>query len=255
MDNHQSRIMVIEVPRRSVSPVSPTNMDKHNGLFQLITRRFHRRTNEEYNASGEDSGNSSTDSCSSSNSAGPSSSNCSSIYGRPNGSENSINMQTRSDCEGHSNFDLSSSASDMSYSNSSHQDQNKPFKMSKSNVHFRSTSSIRRALKSLSLSSRSLSCTNATQNNSTSLDENNNRVKQATKKQRKLTWLEKHSSQGSINVCSSGSSSSSSSSSKTPPPPKRILRQPVHYTYLKGMSGLHTQRVPRSSVCCPQGYH
>jgi hypothetical protein len=32
--------------------------------------------------------------------------------------------------------------------------------------------------------------------------------------------------------------------------PKRILRQPVHYTYLKGISGLPTRRVPRSSVCC-----
>lgn len=37
---------------------------------------------------------------------------------------------------------------------------------------------------------------------------------------------------------------------KTPPAPKRILRQPISYTYLKGMSGLPTQRVPRSSVCC-----
>lgn len=33
-------------------------------------------------------------------------------------------------------------------------------------------------------------------------------------------------------------------------PPTRILRQPVTYTYLKGISGLPTQRVPRSSVCC-----
>lgn len=29
--------------------------------------------------------------------------------------------------------------------------------------------------------------------------------------------------------------------------PKRILRQPVTYTYVKGLSGLPTQRVPRSS--------
>ncbi|XP_037907039.1 uncharacterized protein LOC119649112 [Hermetia illucens] len=32
--------------------------------------------------------------------------------------------------------------------------------------------------------------------------------------------------------------------------PQKILRQPVSYTYLKGMSGLPTQRVPRTSVCC-----
>ncbi|CAD7082681.1 unnamed protein product [Hermetia illucens] len=31
---------------------------------------------------------------------------------------------------------------------------------------------------------------------------------------------------------------------------QKILRQPVSYTYLKGMSGLPTQRVPKSSVCC-----
>lgn len=34
------------------------------------------------------------------------------------------------------------------------------------------------------------------------------------------------------------------------PAPKRILRQPVTYTYVKGLSGLPTQRVPRYSPCC-----
>lgn len=36
---------------------------------------------------------------------------------------------------------------------------------------------------------------------------------------------------------------------KKSPPTKRILRQPVSYVYIKGMSGLPTQRVPRSSTC------
>lgn len=33
------------------------------------------------------------------------------------------------------------------------------------------------------------------------------------------------------------------------PAPKRILRQPVTYTYVKGLSGLPTQRVPRYNSC------
>lgn len=37
---------------------------------------------------------------------------------------------------------------------------------------------------------------------------------------------------------------------KTPPPQQRILRRPVDYVYVKGLSGLATQRVPRSAVCC-----
>lgn len=72
------------------------------------------------------------------------------------------------------------------------------------------SSSIKRALQSLSLSSRSLSCSNTPLKNSV--------IKQ--KKVKVITT------------------------------PQRILRQPVSYTYLKGMSGLPTQRVPRSSICC-----
>lgn len=32
--------------------------------------------------------------------------------------------------------------------------------------------------------------------------------------------------------------------------PKSIYRRPVEYVYVKGMSGLATQRVPRKSICC-----
>lgn len=76
-------------------------------------------------------------------------------------------------------------------------------------MHRRSTSSLRKALKNFTISPRSLSCS------STPSKEHKTPKK----------------------------------SSKQSPPPKRILRQPVSYTYLKGMSGLPTQRVPRSSVC------
>lgn len=36
---------------------------------------------------------------------------------------------------------------------------------------------------------------------------------------------------------------------KTPPPQQRILRRPIEYTYVKGMSGLATTRIPRNSCC------
>lgn len=35
--------------------------------------------------------------------------------------------------------------------------------------------------------------------------------------------------------------------------PKRILRPPVTYTYVRGLSGLPTQRVPRHTVCSSLG--
>lgn len=51
-------------------------------------------------------------------------------------------------------------------------------------------------------------------------------------------------------------SSRSQSCTRPRPPkkqqqPKRILRSPVTYTYVRGLSGLPTQRVPRHPVCCP----
>ncbi|KOB76064.1 Uncharacterized protein OBRU01_06571 [Operophtera brumata] len=50
-------------------------------------------------------------------------------------------------------------------------------------------------------------------------------------------------------------SQSCSPTERTRPPkkqqqPKRILRSPVTYTYVRGLSGLPTQRVPRHTVCC-----
>ncbi|KAL0822573.1 hypothetical protein ABMA28_004613 [Loxostege sticticalis] len=68
----------------------------------------------------------------------------------------------------------------------------------------RSTVSLRRVFQSLSLSSRSQSCSPS------------ERQRQPKKQQQ----------------------------------PKRILRPPVTYTYVRGLSGLPTQRVPRHTVCC-----
>lgn len=54
---------------------------------------------------------------------------------------------------------------------------------------------------------------------------------------------------------SSDSNSDSSSSSRKKSSnnmPKKILRQPVSYTYVRGLSGLPTIRVPRTKQCCGQ---
>ncbi|KAM3966452.1 uncharacterized protein ACR2FA_012759 [Aphomia sociella] len=57
----------------------------------------------------------------------------------------------------------------------------------------------------------------------------------------------------SLNLTARSQSCSSTENSRQPkkqPQPKRILRPPVTYTYVRGLSGLPTQRVPRHMVCC-----
>ncbi|XP_011186928.1 uncharacterized protein LOC105214920 [Zeugodacus cucurbitae] len=137
-----------------------------------------------------------------------------------------------------------------------------------SRLHRRSTSSIRRAFESFSLSSRSLSCSGA--NAATSVDTphnahprsatNNTPIKSALKYNSNAELNRKaqagtSNSATSLHLSAASASATSSaalksSKGKTKPPPQRILRQPVSYTYLKGISGLPTQRVPRSAVCC-----
>lgn len=189
MDEHRVMFIDIPVPKsRSVSPLSPSPCrDRNNGFFDMISRRFGRRSHDElcfHNHTEEDSRSSSTDSCSSTS-------------GR-------ITVNAKNVHKHNSNIELNCLSSDSSSSDSS-DNQNQALG-SRQQIHRRSSSSIRRALQNLSLSSRSLSCSST--------------PSQKTKKAKKT------------------------------PPPKRILRQPVSYTYLKGMSGLPTQRVPRSSVCC-----
>uniref|UniRef100_A0A0K8W8N8 DUF4797 domain-containing protein n=1 Tax=Bactrocera latifrons TaxID=174628 RepID=A0A0K8W8N8_BACLA len=140
-----------------------------------------------------------------------------------------------------------------------------------SRLHRRSTSSIRRAFENFSLSTRSLSCSGA--NGTTSADtphnasqhsgSHNTPIKSALKYNSNVELNRKtqvsgtsnsatslHLSSASASTTSSAKLKCSSSKGKTKPPPQRILRQPVSYTYLKGISGLPTQRVPRSAVCC-----
>ncbi|XP_075163278.1 uncharacterized protein LOC142235914 [Haematobia irritans] len=145
----------------------------------------------------------------------------------------------------------------------------------------RSSTSIRRAFGAFSLTSRSLSCSGSTpphpptalvtnQHLHTSSVAKNGSgcgggtpIKSALKSSSNLELNKKSSLASSSSSSPSTSatkaststgpaccSASKTSKTKTKPPPQRILRQPVSYTYLKGISGLPTQRVPRNSVCC-----
>ncbi|XP_054735083.1 polycomb protein Scm [Anastrepha obliqua] len=142
-----------------------------------------------------------------------------------------------------------------------------------SRFHRRSTSSIRRAFESFSLSTRSLSCGGATSNitplaaeHTQCTTNNSNTTIKSVLKYNSNIELNRKSQTGGGGCNTSYSASSlhfssasnktaasatlKSSKGKTKPPPQRILRQPISYTYLKGISGLPTQRVPRSAVCC-----
>lgn len=185
-----------------MSPLSASPCrERHSGFFDLLSRRFGRRSHDElyfHNNGEDDSRSSSTDSCSSTSGrmhandinkshkqmdllkVSSAKYNCGYEFGNT----------SESNCSSDSNSDSVENTNDLQ-------------------IHRRSSSTIRRALQNLSISSRSLSCS--------STPSKDQKMKKAK---------------------------------KTPPPPKRILRQPVSYTYLKGMSGLPTQRVPRSSVCC-----
>lgn len=198
---NEPRVMFIEIPVQSISPspLSPSpSRERHGGLFDMLSRRFGRRSHDElcfHNHGEEDSRSSSTDSCSSTS-------------GRiPVTLKNKIH---------NSNSELNCSTSDSS-SNDSNDNAMTGFRHS---IHRRSSSSIRRALQSLSLSSRSSrSCS------STPIRD------QKVKKNKKIT--PPHDTRENIGN----------------QPSKRILRQPITYTYVKGISGL-PKRVPRSSVCC-----
>lgn len=212
----EPRVIFIEIPTmnksRSVSPVSPSMYrEKNTGFFDMLSRRFGRRSHDElyFSQNGdEDTRSSSTESCSSTSVQ---------LAGHKDGLNKPHDQITTSNkqrhymqncpcefgqnCESNSASDSSSDSIDHNTSKGLH-------------IHRRSTSSLRRAMENLSVSTRSLSCS------STGKDQ---------KAQKKVK--------------------------KSPTPPKCILRQPISYTYLKGMSGLPTQRVPISSVRAPHSAH
>lgn len=209
-------MIFIEIPTinksRSVSPVSPSiYREKNTGFFDMLSRRFGRRSHDElyFTQNGdEDTRSSSTESCSSTSVQLAARNDG---FKKPHDQITTSNKQRhymqncpcefRQNCESNSASDSSSDSVEHTTSNGLH-------------VHRRSTSSLRRAMESLSVSTRSLSC---------SSNGKDQKIQKKTKKQ--------------------------------PPQPKCILRQPVSYTYLKGMSGLPTQRVPKSSVCCQYPTH
>lgn len=202
--------MFIDIPpiskSRNMSPLSASPCRERNtGFFDLLSRRFGRRSHDElyfHNNGEEDSRSSSTDSCSSTS-------------GRlaPHGDEinkthKQIDLLKAPSAKFNCGYEFGhTSESNCSSDSSSDSVENTTNGL---RIHRRSTSTIRRALQNFSISSRSLSCSSTPSK------------EQKAKKTKK----------------------------SPPPAPKRILRQPVSYTYLKGMSGLPTQRVPRSSVCC-----
>lgn len=61
---------------------------------------------------------------------------------------------------------------------------------------------------------------------------------------------ERRSSESNSDISSASSKKKSNNNT-----PKKILRQPVSYTYVRGMSGLPTIRVPRSNGCIQNNYY
>lgn len=190
-----SRVIYIEIPT-SKTPSTPSPCRERGiGFFDIITRRFGRRSHDDLNCyqnhGDEDSRSSSTDSCSST----------------------SDRLTITTTKTHRSNLEISCS-SDSSSNSSNNSSGNDNIQNSTRRHHRRSTSSLRKALQSLSISPRSLSCSGGDLDNA----KDTSSIKQKKSKKQQA--------------------------------PKRILRQPVTYTYLKGISGLPTQRVPKSSVCC-----
>lgn len=197
----EPRVMFIEIPAtqksRSASPLSPSlGRDKPSGFFDLLSRRFGRRSHDElfFNQTEEDTCSSSTESCSSAS-------------GQLAQGEIA---KSRDSCSYEFNHTSGSNCSSDSGRDSADNTNNAL------NLQCRPSSKLRRAMQNLTISTRSLSCSSTPS-------------KEQTKPKAKVNKKESPS-----------------------PAKKRILRQPVSYIYLKGVSGLPTQRVPRSSVCC---YH
>lgn len=202
---NEPRVMFIEIPAtqksRSTSPLSPSlGREKSSGFFDLLSRRFGRRSHDElfFNQTEE-----SEETCSSSTES------CSSASGQL-AVQNGEMAKSRNSCSYEFNHTSGSNCSSDSGRDSVDNTNNAL------DLQCRPSSRLRRAMQNLTISTRSLSCS------STPSKEQAKIKAKVSKKESPL------------------------------PAKKRILRQPVSYIYLKGVSGLPTQRVPRSSVCC---YH
>lgn len=86
-------------------------------------------------------------------------------------------------------------------------------------------------------------------NSPDSMSKDNSTIRKVLNSLNLKSSSDRRSSDSNSEVSSSSSSRKKSSSSSTP---KKILRQPVSYTYVRGLSGLPTIRVPRTNACCAQ---
>ncbi|XP_053665757.1 uncharacterized protein LOC128714901 [Anopheles marshallii] len=239
----------IDIPTpstRSVSPLSASvspGKEKSFSFFKSVYRKISLKSNDdELDQLGvhgdEDSRSSSVDSCSS----------ISDHRDQPAGKEGDRKLQLQL-----SNLALSSASSDSGVSGATKRgddgeegDDGGPGSAegAKENRRKSRRSSVLRLLESLAINapmrSRSLSCSNSSVNNLLHMKGRESRAES------KCSLF----STNSANNGSSGNGGERISKESSKPPPKKILRRPVSYTYLRGISGLPTQRVPRSSICC-----
>ncbi|XP_035910434.1 uncharacterized protein LOC118511442 [Anopheles stephensi] len=243
----------IDIPTpstRSVSPLSASvspGKEKSFSFFKSVYRKISLKSNDEdldqLGVQGdEDSRSSSVDSCSSISDR---------ERDQPSGKghdERKLQLQL-------SNLALSSASSDSGVSGVPKRgddggedggDEGEPGSAegTKENRRKSRRSSVLRLLESLAINapirSRSLSCSNSSVNNLIHMKGRESRAES------KCSLF----STNSANNGSSGNGGERISKESSKPPPKKILRRPVSYTYLRGISGLPTQRVPRSSICC-----
>uniref|UniRef100_A0A182WLC5 DUF4797 domain-containing protein n=1 Tax=Anopheles minimus TaxID=112268 RepID=A0A182WLC5_9DIPT len=239
----------IDIPTpstRSVSPLSASvspGKEKSFSFFKSVYRKISLKSNDdELDQLGvqgdEDSRSSSVDSCSS----------ISDHRDQPAGKDGERKLQLQL-----SNQALSSASSDSGVSGAPKRggdgeegDEGGPGSAegTKENRRKSRRSSVLRLLESLAINapmrSRSLSCSNSSVNNLLNMKGRESRAES------KCSLF----STNSANNGSSGNGGERASKESSKPPPKKILRRPVSYTYLRGISGLPTQRVPRSSICC-----
>ncbi|XP_058053460.1 uncharacterized protein LOC131205398 [Anopheles bellator] len=225
----------IDIPTpstRSVSPLSSSvspGKDKSFSFFRSVYRKISLKSHDELNQLGvthgdEDSHSSSVDSCSS----------ISDHHREHLPSRTKLQMQLRlSELAA-----LSGASSEMTVNGA----KEAPGDVSGSGVQDSRRksrrSSVLKLLESLAISapirSRSLSCSSSSVNNLLHSKGRDSRTE----------------SKCSLFSTNSNGANGERSKESNKPPPKKILRRPVSYTYLRGISGLPTQRVPRSSICC-----
>ena len=229
--------------------------ERNMGFFRQLSRRFGLQDNDDlvFDAAAsvsaeDDAQSSSTDSCSSTTECSQNARISSSSSVTDSNYNNALKcMVIKNSLENisgassdASSADINDVATSAAAAAAGDRQRKSSTRSSFSHLQRRSTS-IRRAFQRISLNSRSLSMEPS--------------VTPQGDKSSPVIPSQKTSSSVSMNSSPSPSPSSSySTQSKAnkakAKPPQRILRQPVSYTYLKGISGLPTQRVPRSAVCC-----